>query len=38
MAEKVAYLTVTPSCAEHLNSEMEARMHTAGLKGEAYKK
>src|SRR5580700_2307277 len=33
MSEKVAYLTVKPSCAEHLNSEVEARIHTAGLQG-----
>jgi ribosomal protein S18 acetylase RimI-like enzyme len=33
MAEKVAYSTVTPSCAEHLSSEVEARMHTAGKGG-----
>jgi uncharacterized protein (DUF302 family) len=32
MSEKVAYLTVTPSCAEHPNSEVEARMHTADSK------
>src|SRR5580704_19535085 len=36
MSEKVAYLTVTPSCAEHLNGEVEPRMHTAGLKGEVH--
>jgi hypothetical protein len=36
MAEKVAYLTVTPSCAKHLNSEIEARIHAAGLKGEVH--
>src|SRR5579863_5550053 len=31
MSEKVAYLTVRPWCAEHLNSEVEARMYTVGL-------
>jgi hypothetical protein len=36
MAEKVAYSTVTPSSAEHLNDEVEARMHTARLKGEIH--
>ena len=33
MSEKVAYPTVTPSWAEHLNTEVEVRMHAAGLKG-----